>query len=111
MNELFRPYKHYKTKRLVVDNYHAFVEKVELLTMGICDRIVEIYKHNLQKNLKEEYVRYIFWEYSEDFKEKKVAVYRNAQEKKYLEVDMNEYNNLMKMYSPMKFYNRNNDYK
>ena len=98
--------------RVVLGDYRVFVEKVEILTVGLNDVVVEAYKEIFYDNMDLENVGMIIFEFSEDFSKKRLVVYNSDSNKEpsYYGISDEVYNELDEKLKEEPYYDRAEDY-
>lgn len=101
-----------QTQRVVLGNVIQFVEKVEVLSFGLNDVVVEAYKELFFQKMNAKGVENIFVEFNDDMTDKRLSVYfkdENKEPEYYNFVD-EIYDSMFELVKKLDIYDRHNDY-
>lgn len=94
--------------RVVLENINQFIEKVEILSFGLNDIAIEIYKEIFYQEMGLENVKDIIIEFNLKFNKKRLAVYYNDNKQPvFYNIDEETYSMMLKEVDSL---NRHNDY-
>lgn len=103
--------KEYKY-RVVYGNIQQFIEKVEVLSYGLNDIIIETYKEIFFNEMGLQDVKEMFVEFNKDFTQKRLAIYYVDNNKKpdFYNIDDEIYQSMFSLFDKINIQNRHNDY-
>ena len=96
--------------RVVLGDYRSFIEKVEILTAGYNDVIVEIYKETFFQEMNLDKVEHIYFDFSEDLSDKRLTVELENGKTDYYKINDEIYNDIDRTFKTEVFYDREEDY-
>lgn len=99
-----------QTIRIVLGNVEQFLEKIDILTFGFNDVVIEAYKEIFFQEMNLKDVTDIFIEFNQDMTDKRIAVCYNKKEKEFYEFSDQIYKSIFSNIKELDFYNRYNDY-
>ncbi len=96
--------------RLIMSNIFDAVEKYMIFKCGLDDRIVEIYKDNIARELIESNIEFDSLSFVASTKDNFNIVRKYKDEHTYYELNIDKYNMLVENFKDFVFMKRNNDY-
>lgn len=102
----------FKHKRIVVDDYAKFVEKIEIFESGLNDMVIEVYKQELVSNLDRKTIEDVVFYPGNNYDDLKIYVVFNDNEKHTESYSVKEklYNEIKKALEEANFLNRKDAY-